>query len=323
MTYFDAFNGDADGLCSLLQVRLVEPHASTLVTGVKRDVKLVARALAQAGDVVSVFDVSFDVNRDAVAAHLQNGVSVRYFDHHFSGEVPQHPLLEPHIDTAHDVCTSLIVDKYLRGAFRGWAIVAAYGDNLDAIADRLAAQAGYGVRESAGLRELGQNINYNAYGETVSDLLIAPDELYQLMTPYHDPFEFFRKEPIVNALRSGREADLIRAQLLPPWRETTLSVVYKLPEAAWARRVSGAFANFVASKELTRAHAVIGENRGGGYWVSVRSPRANPVGADALCRRFPSGGGRRAAAGIDSVPEERLQEFLEMFESLDWNETTA
>ncbi|MGB5082223.1 MAG: acetyltransferase, partial [Burkholderiales bacterium] len=38
MRRVDVFNGDADGLCSLRQLRLAEPAESQLVTGVKRDI---------------------------------------------------------------------------------------------------------------------------------------------------------------------------------------------------------------------------------------------------------------------------------------------
>ena len=47
---YDVFNGDADGLCSLQQIRLAEPADSVLVTGVKRDIALLARVPAGAGD---------------------------------------------------------------------------------------------------------------------------------------------------------------------------------------------------------------------------------------------------------------------------------
>ena len=36
-----------------------------------------------------------------------------------------------HIDTDPAMCTSLIVDRHLGGKFRHWAIVAAFGDNLE------------------------------------------------------------------------------------------------------------------------------------------------------------------------------------------------
>ena len=39
----DVFNGDADGICALIQYRLAYPEKSTLVTGVKRDIKLLEK----------------------------------------------------------------------------------------------------------------------------------------------------------------------------------------------------------------------------------------------------------------------------------------
>nr|MCS5525096.1 acetyltransferase [Candidatus Poseidoniia archaeon] len=35
MTHYDVFNGDADGICALQQLRLARSRTSTLVTGVK------------------------------------------------------------------------------------------------------------------------------------------------------------------------------------------------------------------------------------------------------------------------------------------------
>ena len=43
MADYDVFNGDADGICSLVQLRLAEPRESTLVTGVKRDINLLTQ----------------------------------------------------------------------------------------------------------------------------------------------------------------------------------------------------------------------------------------------------------------------------------------
>ena len=46
---YDVFNGDADGLCALHQLRLANPALAELVTGVKRDIKLLDRVKAGAG----------------------------------------------------------------------------------------------------------------------------------------------------------------------------------------------------------------------------------------------------------------------------------
>lgn len=40
---WDVFNGDADGICALLQLRLAKPQNSQLVTGIKRDFELLDR----------------------------------------------------------------------------------------------------------------------------------------------------------------------------------------------------------------------------------------------------------------------------------------
>ena len=50
MTHYDVFNGDADGICALQQLRLAEPRDAVLVTGVKRDIALLDRVPARAGD---------------------------------------------------------------------------------------------------------------------------------------------------------------------------------------------------------------------------------------------------------------------------------
>jgi hypothetical protein len=56
-------------------------------------------------------------------------------------------------------------------------------------------------------------------------------------------------------------------------------------------------------------------NSHGGYTVSVRAPGAGPLSADALCREYPTGGGRARAAGIDHLPPERLEEFIARLEA--------
>src|SRR5947207_2402070 len=86
-----AFNGDADGLCALQQLRLAEPGAEPqLVTGPKRHTRLLSGMSAAAGDEVTVLDVSFHANRDDVLRLLEAGARVRYFDHHHAGELPAH-----------------------------------------------------------------------------------------------------------------------------------------------------------------------------------------------------------------------------------------
>ncbi|RUM39536.1 MAG: acetyltransferase, partial [Desulfobulbus sp.] len=81
----------------------------------------------------------------------------------------------------------------------------------------------------------------------------------------------------------------------------------------WARRVAGVFSNTLARQKPELAHALIIANADGSLRISVRAPLNNRQGADALCRRFPTGGGRAAAAGINQLPVEMKKEFITAF----------
>jgi hypothetical protein len=309
----DVFNGDADGICALQQLRLAEPGASTLVTGVKRDIALLERVSAGPGDEVTVLDVSLDKNRAALERLLATGARVRYFDHHYAGDLPQHPNLMARIDPAPTRGTSLLVDEYLGGRYRAWAVVGTFGDNLDESARQAAEPLQLDERDLDRLRELGVLLNYNAYGEQVEDLHVAPDELFRRVHPYADPLSFIDSEPTFEQLRTGHAEDTARARAVRPAVESERIAVYVLPAEPWARRVSGVFANDLATSAPTRAHALLTYLHDGGFVVSVRAPLATRTGADALCRQFPTGGGRQAAAGINRLPEDRYEEFVRRF----------
>src|SRR5690348_6639742 len=162
-----AFNGDADGLCALQQLWLAEGRPiDRLVTGPKRRIALLDALEARAGDEVTALDISFDVNRAGAERVLARGASLRYFDHHYAGELPAHPRLAACIDPSPAVCTSVIVDRHLGGRCRAWAIAGAFGDNLDETARSLAAALGVAADDVELLKDLGVALNYNAYGES-------------------------------------------------------------------------------------------------------------------------------------------------------------
>ncbi len=311
MTFYDVFNGDADGICALHQLRLDAPREAELVTGVKRDIALLGRVRARAGDEVTVLDVSLDKNRSALMRILESGARVVYFDHHFPGEVPEHPGLDATIDTAPETCTSLLVDASLGGRYRAWAVTGAFGDNLHAAAEKAAAPLGLNEAQLARLRVLGTLINYNGYGAQVADLHFAPDVLYRRIHAYEDPFRFIDEDPAYDALKRGYEEDLAHTERLEPVMEGPHYALYVLPAEPWARRVGGVFANQLARAHPDRAHALLTALPEGGYVVSVRAPLTRRTGADVLCREFPTGGGRQAAAGINRLPAEALDRFAE------------
>ena len=315
MSNVDVFNGDADGICALQQLRLAEPRQATLITGVKRDIALLKRVEAGEGDKVTVLDVSLDKNREGLERVLQNGAAVDYFDHHFAGKIPDHPGLSAHIDTTPDTCTSLIVDHYLDGAHRAWAVVGAFGDNFDASARQAAQPLGLSKEELDTLRQLGICLNYNGYGAAIEDLYFAPDALYRRIAPFADPLTFIAEDPeVFEQLRGGSEADLARAKSVAAEIENDAVALFIFPAEPWARRVSGVYSNQLATAYPNRAHALLTRLPQGGYVVSVRAPLNNKAGADELCRAFPTGGGRKAAAGINQLPEEMLGDFISQFQ---------
>ncbi|AKH19800.1 hypothetical protein [Sedimenticola thiotaurini] len=316
MATFDVFNGDADGICALLQLRLAEPLESTLVTGVKRDINLLRRVNAVAGDQVNVLDISLARNRDDLLRLLAGGVELFYVDHHMAGEIPDHPALKTIIDTSPDVCTSLLINRYLNGRFVSWAVTAAFGDNLVGVAERVGRGVGLSQAQLERLRVLGTCLNYNGYGESVDDLHVSPDRLYRSLLAYPDPEQFIADaDSCYGQLHAGYNEDMARANALKPDFESDAVVIYLLPDQAWARRVSGVFGNLLANADPQKAHAVVTLNRQGGYQVSVRAPLTNKQGADELCSQFPTGGGRSGAAGINHLPIDRYDDFVTAFEN--------
>lgn len=313
---YDVFNGDADGICALLQLRLAQPCNSTLITGVKRDIGLLKRVDAQAGDKVTVLDVSLDKNRQALLDLLSKQVDVLYVDHHQANDIPEHPNLQAIIDTASDVCTSLLIDEYLGHRFTAWAVTAAFGDNLEDSALRAALRLQLSADQVQQLRQLGVSINYNAYGETPDDLHLPPDRLYQALSGYESPFDFMKdRADLCRQLSDAYTTDMALAGQTLPVHHTDKVAVFILPDAKWARRVSGVWSNALANAYPDRAHAVLTrKQQAKGYVVSVRAPVNNRSGADEVCGLFPGGGGRKAAAGINDLNETRLNEFIQCFE---------
>ncbi len=313
MHHIDVFNGDADGICALHQLRLDHPVESQLVTGPKRDISLLKRVKAMAGDQVTVLDVALSKNREALDKLLEAGVQVRYFDHHQPGEIPEHPNFEPYIDTDANVCTSLLVNQVLQGRQLVWAVTAAFGDNLADSAREAAGPLNLSTDQLAQLQSLGECLNYNGYGETLDDLFFDPADLYRQLRPFADPFAFIEASSAYQTLKSGYQDDMARAVAVGAAESHATGRIFMLPAEKWARRISGVFGNQLAVESPVQAHAVLTAKPEGGYVVSVRAPLAARSGADELCSQFDTGGGRKGAAGINHLPESELGRFGILF----------
>jgi len=312
MIYFDVFNGDADGIISLVQLRRAEPREAKLVTGRKRNIELLRRVDAQKSDYVTVLDISMRTNMTELKRILGTGARVFYVDHHNAGDIPDHPNLNAVIDTSPEICTAMLVDEALDGDYRAWAVTAAFGDNFTKLAYKKAEGHELPLRA---LNRLGMLINYNGYGASVEDLHFHPADLYRALAPYDTPMEFLAEQAdIYQKLEAGYEADLSQAAQAKIIDNNTVGKIIGLEDNAASRRISGVYGNQLAQDNPDKAHAIL-TKQAGGFLVSIRAPLAKRSGADALAMQFETGGGRSAAAGINHLADADLSRFIDAFKA--------
>ena len=313
---FDVFNGDADGLCALLQWRLVHPCPSAvLISGPKRDTALLERIQPARGAQLVVMDIGLDANAAALERHLAKGCRVLYADHHQAPPVASAEGLTLLHDTDPKLCTSLLIDRHLEGKARAWAAVGAFGDNLREVGRQVASAAGWHGAACAWLEELGTLLNYNAYGAHLHELWVQPQALFRMLLATKTPLAC-AAWPAIERLKEGLALDLRRAEAeVSRDFEGEHGAIYRFPRAAWARRVQACWVNRECWRQPSRALATLTPNVGGSSWrVSVRAPVVHPYGAGAFCARFPSGGGRHAAGGITHLDDEQRPTFVRAFQ---------
>ncbi len=310
MAGYDIFNGDADGICALHQLRISKPCSRILITGVKRDIKLLDKAKFKKDDLISVFDISIDSNQDALKKGLEMGASFEWFDHHSSETVPDHPNLKCYLTSKAGVCSSLMVDKYLNGRYRSWALVACYGDNFSTKAATLGTEMGFSRQQLASLQILGELMNYNSYGDSIDDLHVAPDELYRQIKSYDQPLEFLASEQkLVSDLHDQMNDDFEKGLDLPEERLQNV-VIKRLPNKKWARRISGLLANRLSQRTQKFAYLILLEKEDH-FSASIRKPLHHNTPASLIAKQFPTGGGRREAAGINVLPKQQIDSLIE------------
>lgn len=318
MADFDLFNGDGDGIFSLLQLRQTNPRPDAeLVTGVKRDIKLFPRIKdrVRKGDRIVALDISMKKNTEALQHVLDRGASVFYCDHHQTGAIPQSDNLTVITSDAKVTCTAHLINRHLEGAKAAWAVCGAFGDNFGDLARRIADD--HDVKYSLnGLRELGELVNYNAYGLTLDDLHFHPSDLYCLLLNYSGPETFLEDQhPALATLKEGYEADWEIAQSAHEIDLSDAGQILGLPGVPASNRIGGLFGNALVEEEPEQAFAILTElnTDDPSYRVSIRAPRTRGSGSAAeLAARY-GGGGRPAAAGIDDLAEKDLPSFIDAF----------
>lgn len=318
MADYDLFNGDGDGIFSLLQLRQTDPRPDAeLVTGVKRDIKLFSRIKdrAQAGDRVTALDISMKKNTEGLQAVLDAGASVFYCDHHQTGAIPMSDALTVITSDAKVTCTAHLINRHLGGAKAAWAVCGAFGDNFRDLAKSIAEE--FEVKTSLNrLRELGELVNYNAYGLTLDDLHFDPAELYNVLLAYPDPAAFLDDEhPAFKTLKDGYEADWEIAQSAREIDVSDTGQILALPGTPASNRIGGLFGNALVDEDPELAFAILTELNEDepAYRVSIRAPRTRGSGSAVDLASKYGGGGRAAAAGIDDLPEAELPSFIDAF----------
>ena len=336
--HFDVFNGDADGIIALLQLYFSQGITAQsltgskgdipkrqLVTGVKRDISLLEQVDIEQAKSVTVLDISMEKNIEALTCLLDRGVDVFYVDHHRTGEIPTSKHLTTLIDTDANTCTSLLVNKQVKGTYVNWAIAAAFGDNMFPSALLLAKEVGLTVLQQEQLKKLGTYINYNGYGQHITDLHFHPAVLFEKLLDYPDPFTLIKApNSLFHQLEAAYLSDMKNASTAKVIERNKVFDAYLLPNEPWAKRVSGVFGNDLANAQPAKAHVVLtvnnprvstvnsSDNAEETYTLSLRAPLNNKQFAGELCANFDTGGGRASAAGINNLPLSSLNDFFEL-----------
>lgn len=320
------FNGDADGIVAqhILGLEIGAPDAR--ITGRKRDIDLLRTAPPMERGSLHVMDVSLRRNLDALMALLPvmdtGGLDVTWYDHHDPGEPPSHPSLTLHINQAPDTCTGAIVNAVLGHKHPLWAAMAAYGDNLSATASALAASGGASSHEAALLRRVGVLLNYNAYGDEPGDALFDAADIAARMAGIESALDFCWDQTLIGPLAARFDEDRELFDRLDPLVESSAASAYLVPDEAFARRYGATWANERVMLNPSQALAVIHPRKDGTFTVSIRSPRDWRMekgkegavrSAAELAKEFPTGGGRKLAAGIDELPADQLRRFTDRF----------
>jgi hypothetical protein len=316
--FVDVFNGDADGILARHQYRLVHPVSDVkLISGLKRDVKLVSQLSDFPQGKVTVFDISLESNELDVKPLLDREISFLWFDHHRIGKLKGSTALETHIDLSPSTCTSLIVNAHLDGVHLPWAIAGAYGDNLSDVATPLALEHGFSEAQCAELQQLGETLNYNGYGESREDLAAWPVDVALDLETYLDPFDYMNHSEIFSRVATQKKEDEALMGTTEILHLSTSGEIVLLPKGPASRRMSGLFSNEKVYAEPDLAHATFTTlDDGTGYRVSIRAPKARPKGADVLASQFPTGGGRAGAGGVNALPFAKLEKFINAFDEV-------
>ena len=313
--YYDLFNGDADGIVSLHQYRMHFPQHSELITGVKRDVELLRHVTGVKDSCVTVFDVSHKTNKEHARQVLANNDHLVWFDNHQADMYIPGPGLSMNIDTSPDCCTSMLVDSHVDGLYRPWTIVGAYGDNLHDSVKEMCPLAYLDDHKLTMLQEIGETLNYNGYGNVESDLTVHPKDVYIDMSDYESPFDYRNQSPIYDKIYHQKCMDSRELEASDVLHQCDVGRVVLLPDSKASVRFSGIYSNRLSLNNPDQAFVILTSVDDDTYRVSIRAPYNRPNGASSLAENFPTGGGRERAAGVNSLPKNKLRLLIDLMKA--------
>ena len=309
MKNIDVFNGDSDGIISLLQLEFVDPKNATLLTGTKRQRNLL-KNISPSQANLRILDLCLDDNYLKIKEFLSLSSNVFFVDHHKAKNQVKAKNFISHIDISSQTCTALIINKMLKNKYLTWAIAAAFGDNITKTAAQLAKVLDLNQKQIDFLKTLGTIINYNSYGIDKSDLHFYPENLYKKLLEYKDPFELLKqKNSIYFELLELYNLDKKALNSVKPHTKNEILNTFILEKSAKSNRISGIFSNLISNQEPKKANLIITFNKDDSYRVSIRAPKDYQLGADLIAKEF-KGGGRNAAAGIDFLDKNQLAELI-------------
>ncbi len=312
------FNGDADGLIAqrILEMHLGAPDLR--ITGLKRDIKLLQKLPPMEAGHIHALDISLRQNQPELLTILaKENLNVTWYDHHDPGEVEPHPRLHLHIYQSSGTCSAVIVNAVFGRQQGLWAAMAAFGDAVPDTAKALIDEVGVSHAESNLLQRSGILLNYNAYGEKISDVLFDPADLAKRMSQFTSALDFCQEESIFGPLTQQFVSDQSMCKNLTALNDSEAAQAYLAPDAPWARRYLATWANEHILDHPLQALALIHPRAGGDFQVSIRAPRGTPgvvPSAASLASEFTTGGGRKLAAGINVLPAHDLERFVKRFE---------
>ena len=308
---YDLFNGDADGIISVHQYRMFKPKKTNLVSGIKRDVTLLRHCDSIKNTKINVFDISVLSNEEYIDSILKKNNKIIWYDHHETGGRVSADNIKISVDTDPNTCTNIIVDKTLGGIYRPWTICGAFGDNLHDKANEL--NISFNEEQMKIFQEVGETLNYNGYGLKIEDLNAHPKDVLLDLMNYESPFEYHSKSELFNKIKNQMKLDREKLESSEVLYRSHAGEVLLLPPGQEATRYSGIFSNKKSTDNPDLAFAIITHGNNNTYRVSIRSPQNNPFGASELALRFPSGGGREKAAGINELKKVDLKKFIYNF----------